>query len=175
MDIKILEFIRSHLKCRFMDWFMKNLSMLFDFAIPWFFVFVMFLIFKSTRLYGITFVLAFALEGLICNVILKKLSKRERPFTKYDDFELLINPPKDYSFPSGHTLCGFLCSTIIYLYSPLFGTVAFVLAFMIAFSRLYLYVHYPSDVVFGAVFGVAIALGAYEIIALLIRVGILVM
>ena len=66
---------------------------------------------------------------------------------------LLVSPPTDYSFPSGHTLASFEAATALYKDHTVYGFLAFVLAILIAFSRIYLQVHYPSDVLGGAILG----------------------
>ena len=88
------------------------------------------------------------------NMILKPLVARLRPFTVNTAVELLIPPPADFSFPSGHTYASFASSTAILRNNRRIGSCALVLAILIAFSRLYLYVHYPTDVLFGILLGI---------------------
>ena len=71
---------------------------------------------------------------------------------------MLIAVPKDYSFPSGHTFASFAAAVSVFLYYKKAGTAAIILAFLIGFSRLYLFVHFPTDVLAGFVIGVMIAL-----------------
>ena len=66
---------------------------------------------------------------------------------------LLIKAPKDYSFPSGHTMASFAAATVLIYMNRKVGIVAMVLTVLIAFSRLYLYVHYPTDVLGGIITG----------------------
>lgn len=171
MDFKILEFIRIHFKCRTMDFIMKNISTLFNFSIAWMIMGVVLLTFKNTRLIGYEIFVSLTLELFICNVFVKRLSKRARPFTKKEEINLLINPPKDYSFPSGHTLCAFMCATIIFTHYIYGGIALYFIAFVIAFSRMYLYVHYPSDVLAGALMGIIIALISNQVVELFINQG----
>ena len=110
MDFKILEFIRLHCKCKFMDFIMKNISTFFNYSIVWMVLGVVLISFNSTRVIGYEIFVSLTLELLICNAFVKRISKRARPFTKKEEVNLLINPPKDYSFPSGHTLCAFMCA-----------------------------------------------------------------
>lgn len=171
MDFKILEFIRLHFKCKFMDFIMKNISTFFNYSIVWMALGVVLISLKSTRAVGYEIFVALTLELLICNVFVKRISKRARPFTKNDEVNLLINPPKDYSFPSGHTLCAFMCATIIAAHIFWVGVILFVVAVLVAFSRMYLYVHYPSDVFVGALMGIFIALISNQLVELLISHG----
>ncbi len=101
------------------------------------------------------------LLGLVCcNLILKPLCARIRPYDlmelKGTVINLIINKPHDFSFPSGHTAASFEAATVIFLHNKKLGIPALILASLIAFSRLYLYVHYPTDVIFGLILGVAL-------------------
>jgi undecaprenyl-diphosphatase len=102
--------------------------------------------------------IALALHICLCNLLIKPLVARPRPFTINTDIRLLITAPTDYSFPSGHTAASFAVA-----FSLLFGknklcSLAFILSALIAFSRLYLYVHYPTDVFAGILIGCFIGL-----------------
>jgi PAP2 family protein len=154
-----------------MDFIMKNISTFFNYSIVWMVLGVVLISLKSTRAVGYEIFVALTLELLICNVFVKRISKRARPFTKNDEVNLLINPPKDYSFPSGHTLCAFMCATIIAAHIFWVGVILFVVAVLVAFSRMYLYVHYPSDVFVGALMGIFIALISNQLVELLISHG----
>lgn len=99
---------------------------------------------------GLTFCLIFG------NLLLKPLVARIRPYDLMEGIELLIKPLKDYSFPSGHTMASFACASVFWHYRDTFkkwSIVALVLAFCVAFSRLYLYVHFPTDVLCGGLLG----------------------
>jgi undecaprenyl-diphosphatase len=113
------------------------------------------LIRPSTRRAGIAVLIAMAIELILCNVILKNVFGRIRPFDVNTTIELLIRKPRDYSFQSGHTAVSFAAATSLYLcgYNRL-CILAFVIATMIAFSRMYLYVHYPTDIIGGVVVGI---------------------
>ena len=90
----------------------------------------------------------------MCNVLLKPLVGRARPFQSDGSVALLVSSPGDFSFPSGHTGASFAAAAVMFFgRSSLWGW-ALALAALIAFSRLYLYVHYPSDVLAGALLGI---------------------
>lgn len=95
-------------------------------------------------------------DVIIGNVLLKNLIAIERPCWINETVNMFISIPQDYSFPSGHTLSSFIVATIIMHHDKRMGIAAYVLASMIAFSRLYLYVHFPSDVLAGVLIGVII-------------------
>ena len=83
--------------------------------------------------------------ALITNVCLKNLVARPRPMS-VEGLVPLIGKPTDYSFPSGHTCASFACALVLYRILPKkYGVPAVILASLIAFSRLYVGVHYPTD------------------------------
>ena len=88
---------------------------------------------------------------------MKPLIARERPYNFNEAITLLIDAPIDYSFPSGHTMTSFAAATILYYMNEKLGVAAYALASTIAFSRLYLYVHYPSDVFSGMIIGIILS------------------
>ena len=95
----------------------------------------------------------------ITDEVIKNVVARTRPY-EYREIELLVKKLSDYSFPSGHTLASFEASVCIFIRNKKWGIPALVLAFLIAFSRLYLYIHFPSDVLAGALLGTAFAIAA---------------
>ncbi len=99
---------------------------------------------------AMTFSLVVAL--LLGNELLKELVRRPRPFTT-GEISLLIPPPSGFSFPSGHTMASFAAAGAIYLPHKKLGKWALILAILISFSRIYLYVHFPTDVICGVLFG----------------------
>ena len=97
-------------------------------------------------------------------MLLKNIVSRIRPYDLKQDIELLIKRLSDYSFPSGHTLASFEAATVLMIKDKRLGIPALILAILIAFSRIYLYVHYPSDVLAGILFGIAFAFLAVFIV-----------
>ena len=95
---------------------------------------------------------------LIGNLTLKPLVARIRPYDVAGFDQLLIGKLSDYSFPSGHTLASFAAATVLVVMDRKWGVVALIIATLISFSRLYLYVHFPTDVLAGFVIGVIISL-----------------
>ena len=94
---------------------------------------------------------------LLGNVMLKNIAARQRPCWLDPSVELLVPVPKDFSFPSGHSLVSFEGAVCIFLFNRKWGIPALMLAVLIAFSRLYLFVHFPTDVLAGIIMGTVIA------------------
>jgi undecaprenyl-diphosphatase len=106
------------------------------------------------------FLLVLAADGLGDGIsgLLRAAIPRDRPPLRYPEPRPLVAVPGSHSFPSGHTTTSFACATVIALAAPRLAVPAFLLALAIGFSRIYVGVHYPLDVLGGAVLGVAIAL-----------------
>lgn len=86
--------------------------------------------------------------------MIKPIVARTRPYEVNSAVSLLISKPIDYSFPSGHTAISFTIVSVLYFFRmKKYWIITFVLACLIAFSRMYLYVHYPTDVLAGAIVG----------------------
>ena len=154
-EIKILDFIQEHLRFGFLDDMMVLLTRLADDGIVWIILAIALICFKQTRKMGITLGLSLLLGLLVGNLGLKNLFVRPRPYTVNPEIvpNMLIERLSDYSFPSGHTRCCFESGMAMFLCDKRFGKVAFVLGGFIGFSRIYLYIHYPTDVIAGALLG----------------------
>ncbi len=118
---------------------------------------------KKYRRQGVILLAGLAAGVLVGNVCLKNLIARPRPCWLDDSVKLLIPVPTDYSFPYGHTLSSVIGATVLTKTNRRFGWAAIPLAAIIVFSRLYLFVHYPSNILAGAVLGVAIGLAVYRV------------
>lgn len=161
-DLAVLEWIREHLQCSFMDVLMPMITVLGNAGIFWIVLAVVLLFTKKYRKTGAAMGVALVIGLLVCNVTMKPLIGRIRPYDYQSIYygkiiPLLIEAPKDFSFPSGHTLASFEGAVVLVQYNRKLGIPALFLASLIAFSRLYLYVHYPSDVLAAVVMGILIA------------------
>lgn len=163
-ELTILNGIKNIFGCKFLDAVMPVITMFGDGGIFWIALAVIFVCFKRTRKMGITMGLSLALGFLIGNIGLKNIVGRIRPYDLNPDFPLLVEKLSDYSFPSGHTLASFEAATSIFLHNKKAGIPALLLAVLIAFSRLYLYVHYPTDVLTSIILGTALAILSFYLI-----------
>lgn len=155
-DMSVLDFIQCRLRNDASDSVMLFVTRLGNGGIAWILLTVAFLLFPEGREIGVSIIFGLVLELICCNLILKPLIARTRPYDKNKSVRLLLAEPCDFSFPSGHTGASFVAVTALYLAKSQFWIPSFVLAVLIAFSRLYLYLHYPTDVLAGAVLGVTL-------------------
>ena len=153
LDNVILNWIAEHLHNPFSDAVMPWITALGNVGILWIVTAVILLFLPKWRKAGVQMLLALGVATLIGSAVLKPLIGRIRPFEANGFKDLLISAPKDYSFPSGHPAASFAAALVLFHRSRKLGTAAWITALLIAFSRLYLYVHYPTDVLAGAVLG----------------------
>lgn len=154
MEFQILDALQK-IHTPIMDTLMCGITRLGDAGMIWILLCIVLLLMPKTRKSGMVLLTALLADLVICNVILKPTIQRIRPFDVITDIELLVKRPLDYSFPSGHTAASFTSVMALYLAGEKkLWIPALVLAVLIAFSRLYLYVHYPTDVLGGVIIGV---------------------
>lgn len=147
-----------------LDWFqsiqnpvltsiLKFVTMLGEAGWFWILLGVLLLCSRKYRPCGVAVLLALLLDLVLANIILKPLVARPRPCWVRDTVEMLVRVPKDYSFPSGHTMASFAAAGALLLTEKKLGICSLVLAFLMGISRLYFYVHFPTDVLAGMVLG----------------------
>lgn len=156
------------LSCAFLDKVMPVVTSLGNAGLVWIITGVIMLFFKRYRKAGLTMLVGLLAGYLVGNLLVKNLVARPRPFELDPTIELLIKAPTDRSFPSGHTLSSCCGATVLFKYraeiGKAIGAAAIVLACLIAFSRLYLRVHFPSDVLGGAAMGIAVGILTYKVV-----------
>ena len=154
----ILLFIQENLRCAAGDFLFPLITRLGDAGLIWIILGLSLLISRKTRRCGLAILISLAVTYAVGDLVIKNLIMRPRPFTVYPEIELLISPPGSFSFPSGHSGSSFAAATALFCFYKKPGIAALVLAALIAFSRMYLFVHYPTDVLAGSMLGIFMAL-----------------
>lgn len=153
IDNKILNFINSYLSSPLLDRIMPIITRLGNGGAVWILL-SFFLIFnKHYRLEGYMVISSLLLTTIVGEGIIKHIIRRVRPCMKTNELTLLISRPITYSFPSGHAASSFAVAGIFIMLNRDISIYIIILAFLIAFSRLYLNVHYPTDVLTGIILG----------------------
>lgn len=154
LDETVLLWIQEHCRTSWGDIVMPAVSFLGDNGAVWIAGSAALLISRRTRPYGFGVIGALGISVLTGNLLIKNLVGRARPFTVLPEISLLIAQPTDFSFPSAHTMTSFAAAAVIYQADKRWGVAAGILAALIAFSRMYLFVHFPSDILTGALMGI---------------------
>ncbi len=157
MDFGIL-YALNGIHSEILDKIMVGITYLGEKGIFWIALSIILLFNAKTRKCGIFMLISMIIGLIVGNGLLKNIVARQRPCWIDDTIKLLVANPKDFSFPSGHTLASFEAAISILLFNKKWGIVATIVAIMIGFSRLYLFVHFPTDVLAGAVLGTIIAI-----------------
>lgn len=163
-EFAILDFIRNNLSCEPMDALMKFITFFGNAGWFWIALALILTFIPKTRKIGFTACLALLLNLLLCNLTLKPLVARIRPYDLKQGIELIIDAPHDFSFPSGHTSASFAAAFAVFFHNKKWGAGALAFASLIAFSRLYLYVHFPTDILGGIVVGAITAAIGYFVV-----------
>ena len=156
IDHSALLYIQENLRADFLTPIMKVSSLFVNIGILWILLSVILIIIKKTRMIGIMTLTSLALCIAVNNIFIKHIFARARPFDTYSDLVPLIKKPHDYSFASGHTTASFAAAGILarFLQKP-FAAAVIAYSIIVGFSRLYLGVHYPTDVLCGMIIGLA--------------------
>lgn len=164
LDGNILLWIQEYIRQDWIDGIWKGITMLGDSGWFWIVLSLLLMIPRRTRWIGITSLGAVVIGALITNVTLKNLVARTRPYEVIDGLVLLIEKQGDYSFPSGHTCASFAAAGVYWRMMPKkYSVPLMILAALIACSRLYVGVHYPSDVLAGLAIGLFGAWAAWQL------------
>lgn len=165
IDANILLWIQDNIRCDWLTPIMKFITEFGNLGLIWLIASIMLICFKKTRKVGFICLISLVVNFIINNLILKNMVARIRPYEAVDGLQLLIEKQRDFSFPSGHAGSAFSVAVPMFAKLPKkFGIPTLVLAFLIAFSRLYVGVHYPSDVLVGMILGSVIGILAIIVI-----------
>lgn len=165
LDGKILLFIQDYLRFGWLTQVMRFITSLANGGMIWIVLAAIMLCMKRYRKTGSAMAVALLIGYLITNLILKNLVMRVRPYDAIVGLQALIGPLSDSSFPSGHATCSIAAGFVMMKDTPRYvGIPVFVLAVLICLSRLYLGVHYPTDVLAGVLIGLFAAFSAKYIV-----------
>ncbi|MBK7921273.1 phosphatase PAP2 family protein [Veillonella sp. YH-vei2232] len=162
-DYSVIFWIQAHMVNPFLTPFMYGISKISSSGAIWIILGLILLGMKKYRLIGLTIMISLFLVLIVGDLSLKHLVGRLRPFVDFPNVRLVATPPAatSYSFPSGHAFSSFAAAIAIYIgfshidtRKRILGVIAIIIATMIAFSRVYLFVHYPTDVLAGAALGI---------------------
>ena len=178
LDGNILLWIQNNLRNPVLTAILKPITHLGDKGIFWILLTLVLLAFRKTRRAGICSMAALICMVLLNDVLLKHLINRTRPYEVIDSLSILISRQDSTSFPSGHTSAAFASWTALRLTIPqvldkkkarLFLILTLILAILISLSRMYVGVHYPTDILGGLVLGILYGLAGYALGKLVIR------
>lgn len=156
-DFSVLYWIQENLRTEWLDWICAFLSWAFQLGIPWLILGAVLFCFKKTRAAGAILVAAVVLTFFFNELAVKNAVNRERPCTIDQSVQLAIERPTSYSFPSGHTAsCFAAVGTLLFTFKKL-GIPLMLFAVLMGLSRMYLFVHFPTDVIAGAALGLLMA------------------
>lgn len=158
LDESIQMFVQQNLHpAKAFEAIMIVITKIGDAGLFWIALGLLLLFFKQTRKCGAAMLLVLLVEYSIGEGILKNLIQRPRPYTIFPDITTYIPELSSYSFPSGHSMSSFASATTIFQFNKKWGIAALVLATLIAFSRVYLFMHWVTDVLFGCLFGILVS------------------
>lgn len=153
-ELQILQRMHDFLQCGLLDWLARLISYTGDGGLGFVLLALVLLCFPKTRVCGAVMATALFLDVLLVNVCLKPLVARVRPYDLGVAMELITRHPGDFSFPSGHTAAAFAAATALAAAGKGWWQAGLIYGVLMAFSRMYLRMHYPTDVLAGALCGV---------------------
>ena len=163
-DASILVWIQNNVRSAWLSPATIFITHLGDAGLFWILLTLGLLCFRKTRRLGAICALSMLLGMVVTNLLLKNWVRRVRPYEVVASLERIVSAQKDWSFPSGHTTNSFACAWVLFRSAPKrWGMPALVLAALIGLSRLYVGVHYPTDVLVGLIIGVACAEAALRL------------
>ncbi len=156
IEFEILESIHRFTRSDLLDFLVPKVSWFGNSGFIWIILAIVLLATKKYRRTGIALSAGLILCLILGNMFLKPIVARPRPCWIFDVQDMLIPIPEDFSFPSGHTYSSFLSAFVIFLQNKKWGIVTLLVAIIMAFTRLYLFVHFPTDILGGVVLGAVI-------------------
>ena len=163
LDGNILLWIQQYIRCDLLTPFFRFFTTLGEGGAIWIAIAIMLFFIKKYRKTGVMVGVSLLGSLIFINMIIKNLVARARPYKVIETLTILVPEPKEFSFPSGHAASSFAAGVVLYLTLPKkYGVPALILAVLISLSRLYVGVHYPTDVLGGMVMGPLIAVAVVK-------------
>lgn len=154
-EFGLLYFVQENLRFEWLTPIMKFFSLIGDNGLVWIAFTVVLLILKRTRRIGAMCSISLIFDVLLVNCLLKNLFARVRPYDTFTALQLLVDIQHDWSFPSGHSAAAFATCIVLLKVAPKKLSIpSLVVAMLVAFSRIYVCVHYPTDVIGGILIGI---------------------
>jgi undecaprenyl-diphosphatase len=164
IDWRVLDWIYKHTRTRLGNFVMPLISISGNFGFIWFLTAAAFYFLKRSQDAAEAIFFALVISSFLGNIVMKNLVRRPRPFNIREGYDTIIEHPVDLSFPSGHTFSSFAAASAVCFYLPFWGALSLLFAGCIAFSRLYLCVHFLSDVLTSAVLGVGTGIAVHYLV-----------
>lgn len=166
-DANILLNLQNNVRSDFWDPIMKAITHSVDKGLFWIILTILLLIIPKTRKMGLCSAISLVFSIIICNLLLKNIFARVRPYEVIDGLKCIVKLADDYSFPSGHTSGSFASAVALFLAAErkqkIFAFVGILYAGLVGFTRLYVGIHYPTDVIVAAIVATLFAIPAYLI------------
>lgn len=162
-ELEFMLWIQNHLYFSWLKPVMIVFTYLGNAGIVWLGISAFLYFKKRDKKEALTTLLAILIAAVLANLVIKNIFMRPRPFQVYPYVDLLIQAPLGYSFPSGHTAASFAAALVLQHFYPKKAVWFWGLACIIAFSRIFLFVHFPTDVLAGCIIGMACGLLALEV------------
>jgi Membrane-associated phospholipid phosphatase len=169
IEAQVLLFVQEHIRSAFLDPIMHFFTLIGEAGIVWIVLGLLLLLHPKTRKGGFFMLLCLLAGFLLNNILIKNLIQRPRPYVTIPALISAVGEVSEWSFPSGHTCSSFTCATALALSFGKKGALAFIPALLISLSRIYVGVHYPSDIICGALLGALVAVSMYYLLKRLFR------
>ncbi len=155
IDSNILLFVQDNLRSEILNYFMVHFTSLGNAGLIWILIVLVYILNRYTRKKGIYCAISLLLCFIVVNIFLKNVVARIRPYDAMEQIRCLVEAQPDYSFPSGHTAIAFAASVPVFiLLDRGIGLIMTVFSILMGLSRIYVCVHYPTDVICGAIIGI---------------------